>query len=143
MLPEVIPDSKSKSSGDQYRSKNLLDYQLKIEKENTLREQIINELLIENEKIVDMVNAMHIFNNPVPKATNKTLDSYRKNSERKEKEGIKEEVLCIPELPKGKKMVIEILSTWGDKHYVGLNGIEIFGEDGRLVEVKKVKAVKS
>lgn len=44
----------------------------------------------------------------------------------------------VPELPCGKILIIDILSTWGDKHYAGLNGIEIFSDTGQLVSVNKV-----
>ena len=53
-------------------------------------------------------------------------------------------VLCyrdefvIPELPRGQHLVINILTTWGDRYYVGLNGIEIFSNTGELVTVTKV-----
>ncbi|KAI4456777.1 hypothetical protein MML48_8g00013990 [Holotrichia oblita] len=46
----------------------------------------------------------------------------------------------IPVLPSGKKLLITILSTWGDKHYVGLNGIDVFGKDGNIIKVKKISA---
>ncbi len=39
----------------------------------------------------------------------------------------------IPVLPQGRHLVINILSTWGDRHYVGLNGIEIFSSNGEPV----------
>ena len=44
----------------------------------------------------------------------------------------------LPELPKGKEMVIRILSTWGDRYYVGLTGIEIFIETGERAKISKV-----
>ncbi|XP_067133505.1 katanin-interacting protein-like isoform X3 [Centruroides vittatus] len=46
----------------------------------------------------------------------------------------------IPELPEGQNLTLNILTTWGDKHYVGLNGIEIFCDNGHLVEVEKLWA---
>lgn len=44
----------------------------------------------------------------------------------------------IPELPEGQLIVVDILSTWGDRHYVGLNGIEIFSSLGEAVSITKV-----
>ena len=41
----------------------------------------------------------------------------------------------IPKMPIGKNLVFSILSTWGDKHYVGLTGIEIFDNEGNLVPI--------
>eukprot|EP00826_Nyctotherus_ovalis_P002558 TRINITY_DN10514_c0_g1_i3.p1 TRINITY_DN10514_c0_g1~~TRINITY_DN10514_c0_g1_i3.p1 ORF type:complete len:653 (-),score=124.62 TRINITY_DN10514_c0_g1_i3:378-2336(-) len=37
----------------------------------------------------------------------------------------------IPELPRGRLLKFDILSTWDDPHYVGLAGIEVFAADGR------------
>jgi len=44
----------------------------------------------------------------------------------------------IPELPGGQDMVINIKTTWGDQHYVGLSGIEIFADTGKPVHIAKV-----
>ena len=39
----------------------------------------------------------------------------------------------IPVLPSGRKLTINILSTWGDRHYLGLMGLEFFDKKGRAV----------
>ncbi|XP_037669885.1 LOW QUALITY PROTEIN: katanin-interacting protein [Choloepus didactylus] len=46
----------------------------------------------------------------------------------------------IPVLPYGQHLVIDIKSTWGDRHYVGLNGIEIFNSKGEPVQISNIKA---
>uniref|UniRef100_H0XE98 Katanin interacting protein n=2 Tax=Otolemur garnettii TaxID=30611 RepID=H0XE98_OTOGA len=46
----------------------------------------------------------------------------------------------IPVLPYGQHLVIDIHSTWGDRHYVGLNGIEIFSSKGEPVQIAHIKA---
>lgn len=46
----------------------------------------------------------------------------------------------IPVLPFGCHLIINIISTWGDRHYVGLNGIEIFSSSGEPVKIAHIKA---
>ncbi|XP_050835897.1 katanin-interacting protein isoform X2 [Serinus canaria] len=46
----------------------------------------------------------------------------------------------IPILPYGQHLVIDIRTTWGDRHYVGLNGIEIFSSKGEPVQIAKITA---
>ena len=40
------------------------------------------------------------------------------------------EEFSIPELPAGGLLSVVLISNWGSRDQVGLNGIEIFGEDG-------------
>lgn len=46
----------------------------------------------------------------------------------------------IPVLPQGRHLVVNIMSTWGDRHYVGLNGIEIFSSTGEPVKPVDITA---
>ncbi|XP_049336022.1 katanin-interacting protein isoform X2 [Astyanax mexicanus] len=46
----------------------------------------------------------------------------------------------IPVLPQGRHLLISILSTWGDRHYVGLNGIEIYSSSGEPASPVSVTA---
>lgn len=54
--------------------------------------------------------------------------------------GVGEEEFVIPELPKGRLMVINIRTTWGDRHYVGLNGIEVFTSSGSPADVESIRS---
>ena len=48
--------------------------------------------------------------------------------------------LRIPKLPVGQVITFNIISTWGDQHYVGLSGIEIFNERGTPVMFRNPKS---
>ena len=41
----------------------------------------------------------------------------------------------IPNLPKGRFLTFNLLSTWGDQHYIGLAGIEIFNDRGHQLKL--------
>ncbi|XP_063171031.1 katanin-interacting protein isoform X2 [Candoia aspera] len=46
----------------------------------------------------------------------------------------------IPVLPYGQHLRIDIRSTWGDRHYVGLNGLELFSSKGEPIQTAKITA---
>ena len=57
-----------------------------------------------------------------------------------EAEPEREEEFEIPVLPQGQRLVIHILSTWGDRHYVGLNGLEVFSSSGEPLKPARIHA---
>ncbi|XP_047346783.1 katanin-interacting protein-like [Vespa velutina] len=77
-------------------------------------------------------------NSSKEKSTNKSLHNYKSNIQQNHTIQDSSRNFIIPELPYGKILIINILSTWGDKHYVGLNGIEIFSDTGQLVFINKI-----
>nr|CAH7718526.1 unnamed protein product [Callosobruchus chinensis] len=150
------------------------DYKKKVEEEESLRENIIQELLFDNETITRRKScdfSQSTTNKRPSRHKNKLLNDegmsdssdifvqklYRRNSKYKNKNSIlteittnedhgdvfgsNSEVFIIPNLPSGKTLLIDILSTWGDKYYVGLNGIEIFDSDGQIVKVRNISAL--
>ena len=44
----------------------------------------------------------------------------------------------IPNLPRGRVISLYILSTWGDSNYVGMNGVEFWNREGKLITPNKV-----
>lgn len=134
-----------------HSGKHLNSYKMKIAKEEKLRRDIINELLTENERIMQQMDedkhkmGSRVMRTPsfedIAKAVRRKKKSRKSTaSVLQSREMVTSEVddFIIPLLPSGKTLLITILSTWGDKHYVGLNGIDIFGEDGNVAQIKKV-----
>lgn len=39
----------------------------------------------------------------------------------------------LPTFPCGRTLILDIFTTWGDSYYVGLNGIDLFDENGKWV----------
>ena len=65
----------------------------------------------------------------IPLPSNVPVDTY---SDLKKKEN---EFYEIPIAPRGRKLNINIKSTWGDNFYVGLTGIEFFNEKGNKIKI--------
>lgn len=84
------------------------------------------------------VSFFFIFTELKPTDTEASRTLAEESTESSNEEPVSENDFIIPELPSGQELVIDITSTWGDKHYLGLNGIEIFNSDGEQVKVQKV-----
>ncbi len=48
---------------------------------------------------------------------------------------------ATPEHPQGTELVLNLLSTWGDKFYIGLTGIEVYTSTGQPASIIQVKQV--
>ncbi|CAF3733636.1 unnamed protein product [Adineta steineri] len=71
---------------------------------------------------------------------NEQVDEYFTSGTSKIENENDEEQFTIPELPNGEQLVFNLKTTWGDRHYVGLNGIEIFTGEGHPILIKKIAA---
>ncbi|CAF4386537.1 unnamed protein product [Rotaria socialis] len=71
---------------------------------------------------------------------NEQADEYLPSGAAKPDNENDEEQFSIPELPHGEQLVFTLKTTWGDRHYVGLNGIEIFSAEGHPIAIKKIAA---
>ncbi|CAF4112496.1 unnamed protein product, partial [Didymodactylos carnosus] len=81
--------------------------------------------------------------------TNESVDDYFKNVNVKKGEqwhedddtsNVHDNEFTIPELPEGQQLVFNLKTSWGDRHYIGLNGIEIFSSGGFPVVIRKITA---
>lgn len=75
-----------------------------------------------------------------------TQSRHDRQQERKSSKAVEEgseegDGFCTPELPVGRELVINILSTWGDKFYVGLTGLEIFTALGEPAKIQDVSVL--
>lgn len=59
--------------------------------------------------------------------------------DKKQENPLNPKIFSIPKNPKGQKIKIDIRNTWGDIHYVGLSGIELFDSNGNFIEIKNPK----
>ena len=48
--------------------------------------------------------------------------------------------VIIPDLPKCNALEFKIFSTHGDRHYVGLAGLEFFESNGKLIKCESIAA---
>eukprot|EP00058_Branchiostoma_floridae_P025246 XP_002610736.1 hypothetical protein BRAFLDRAFT_126073 [Branchiostoma floridae] len=71
---------------------------------------------------------------------NKRSKTAEPTKEEEEVPDTMEEIFEIPVLPQGRELKINIRTTWGDRHYVGLNGIEVFSSTGQPVKIAKITA---
>ena len=49
----------------------------------------------------------------------------------------------IPTLPSGRYLSVIIYTTWGDTHYVGLSGLELYDSTGEAIKLKSSNQIKA
>ena len=70
-------------------------------------------------------------------STSRSIDKLRISEQHVPPAGPLEECI-IPEMPCGSELVLTLLASWGDEHFIGLNGIEILDHLGKRPVVKNV-----
>lgn len=81
---------------------------------------------------------------PAGKNTTKKQASLSSVSNKTVKQEKVKSEFVIPELPIGRLLEMKVYSNWGDKQFVGLNGIELFDSGGKVVDIEKVSiAIKA
>ncbi|KRX09164.1 hypothetical protein PPERSA_08880 [Pseudocohnilembus persalinus] len=88
------------------------------------------------------LNYSNLYNDILKEQTpvvSKKQSSQQNNQEVDQNQSQLEKTLKIPKNPQGKIIELTIFSTWADKYYVGLNGIEFFDENGDLIKIANPK----
>jgi hypothetical protein len=58
------------------------------------------------------------------------------NDEEEDEGMMEEEVQPLPLLPAGRMLLVNCLTNWGDPHFVGLAGVDVFDDHGRRIELR-------
>ena len=79
---------------------------------------------------------------------NPSADTVDKDPEEEDcgsdaEESMSKDDVCFttPEDPHGEELVLNLLTTWGDKYYIGLSGIELYTNTGEPPHIAKVSPI--
>ena len=70
--------------------------------------------------------------------TSRDMEDSFDNDDEEEQGGGEEYYFTTPEHPTGVELVLNLLSTWGDKFYIGLTGIEVYTSTGIPANIAQV-----
>jgi hypothetical protein len=146
-IPPPEKNSKNKAKFKQGDALDALDFQLdnlrKFEKKNMSRIELSGLDLSSLAPKSTAINPQMISKtmNPIPKTRMlNELDMPEMFNYASFKEVLEEnEHFFVPELPKGRILDFDLFSTWGDKFYIGLCGIEVFDSEGRPVHIDRTR----
>lgn len=91
----------------------------------------------ESLKLVDDTPPQPQNHHPISSTLAKQLASINSHMEKFDKLIVRGATI-MPELPTGKNLTIRIYENWGDRQYVGLNGVEFFNENGEKLLPKRL-----
>mmetsp|Transcript_34417 Transcript_34417/g.60330 ORF Transcript_34417/g.60330 Transcript_34417/m.60330 type:complete len:1207 (+) Transcript_34417:737-4357(+) len=91
---------------------------------------------------IQLPSKPHLFSKPKQEELKQSLkidalDRFLNEQSSQPKERMEE--AKVPYFPKGRVLKIDIKTTWGDQHYVGLSGVEMFDQMGTLIRFKDPK----
>ncbi|XP_014240626.1 protein KIAA0556-like isoform X3 [Cimex lectularius] len=139
-----IPPSRSRSRGSSFMTKPLMNY-FPDKTPSPVKEEV--QLPMPEQKLEESWSSLDIFNQKHRGRISKRAEDpqikfneFEHSYGRSSASPKSNEDFIIPELPSGQHLVLDITSTWGDRHYVGLNGIEIFSITGELVQIARITA---
>jgi len=107
-------------------------------------EKNLGEIRTNSKKFDEQLDALDLISktnlNPKPQISEQKKKAHHSETNSPTNElALDKFTLKIPELPSGQVLQIHIFSTWGDKHYVGLAGIELFDAFGKSIIIHHPK----
>ncbi|KAM5151842.1 katanin-interacting protein [Mantella aurantiaca] len=130
-------NARIKQSCSSYQDNSLLESWSSLLKFNQSQRGRISNMEFEGDIFDEFLHQQKIGRQNVAKREIQELSNVADVNENDKDDGTEFE---IPVLPYGQRLCIKIVTTWGDRHYVGLNGIEVYSSTGNPVPITKIES---